>query len=58
MFHGCFKDVFQACYEEVARIFQECFNGIGKKVSEVLPGSFKTFSGEFQPYVKSVSKKI
>ena len=55
MFHISFKVVlinvyrflmdilwmFQASFEEVARIFQECFKGIEKAVSEVFQRSFK-----------------
>ena len=39
--------MFQACFEEVARIFQECFKGIAKKVSKVFPGNFSVVLVKF-----------
>ena len=48
--------MFQACFEEVVKIFQECFKGIGKQVSKVFQGSFEVVLGNFQQCVKSVSK--
>ena len=48
--------MFQLFFEEVARILQECFKGIEKKVSKVFHGSFKVISEKLQQCAKSVSK--
>ena len=33
--------MFQACFEEIARIFQECFKGIEKEVLKSAPRKFQ-----------------
>ena len=50
-FKGFFKEVSkvgQLSFEEFTRIFQNCFKGIGKKVSKGFYGSFKVVSGKYQ----------
>ena len=44
MFHECFKD----------RTYQECFNGVRKEISKVIPAGFKVVSWKLQWCVRKV----
>ena len=48
----------QLCLEEDVKIFQECFKGIGKKVSRLFRENFDDVSKVFQSSFKGVSRKF